>query len=127
MAHTQTQKVAKAAHHAVFKRKEPKPKEPKPKEYLSFARAFATLIHTCGLAQASAFALAKGNEQLAVLNDLATVLHSAKGYAEADGAAFHQSVIAAPVGEYLRFTRDALFVATWLKRYAEALLDSEGK
>lgn len=124
MAHTQTQKVAQAAYAAVSAVQTRK--GAKPKEYLSFARAFPTLIHTCGLAQATAFALAKGNEQLAVLTDLASVLREAKAYPDAaDGAALHQKVIGASVGEYLRFTRDALLVAGWLKRYAEALLDSD--
>ena len=128
MSHTRSQLVARAAFAAVAARAD----RPGADRYKAFAQQFPTLIHTCGLAQATAFALAKGKpknpgdkpgETLSVLNDLAAVLKQARGYAEAtDGGRFHEAVIAAPVGEYLRATRNALLAASWLKRYAEALL-----
>lgn len=121
MAHTQSQRLAQAAFRAVNARAPSATRA----RYLSFARSFATLIHTCGLAQATAFALAKGKEQEQVLSDLAAVLRGARGYTVADGNALHQQATAAPVSEYLRVTRDALLAATWLKRYAEALLSED--
>ena len=44
------------------------------KEYVSFAKKFPALIHTCGLVQAVAFARAKGGQQEVYANDLAAVL-----------------------------------------------------
>ena len=46
------------------------------KEYVSFAKKFPALIHTCGLAQAVAFALAKGGQQGVYAEDLAAVLQT---------------------------------------------------
>jgi CRISPR-associated protein Cmr5 len=95
-------------------------------KYLSFARAFPTLIHTSGLAQATAFALAKGEEKGDVLGDLALVL----GRGEAKGADFVAEARgepgpAADLAGYIHLSREALSAASWLKRYAEALLTGE--
>lgn len=97
-----------------------------PKKYLSFARAFPTLIHTCGLTQASAFALAKGGHQAAVLDDLAKVLDRASGLAlHAESRGEPGAGRPAPtILDYMLLTREALAGASWLKRYAEALLDN---
>lgn len=134
---TRSQRVAQAAYAAVMDRTEAPCENAEQQKktqgkYLSFARAFPTLIHTCGLAQATAFALAKGDEQRQVLDDLARVLR------REDGRALHttargETPDAAQDGHselmaYLRLSREALFAATWIKRYAEALLvlETEG-
>ncbi|MBZ5495741.1 MAG: type III-B CRISPR module-associated protein Cmr5 [Acidobacteriia bacterium] len=83
-------------------------------EYCSFAKRFPSLIHACGLAQALAFAVAK--KHTGFVGDLETVLGES-GLGERSRKA--------PVPEYLRLSRRALQAAGWLKRYAEALLDSE--
>ena len=58
-----SQRIARAA----FERVEARRQGASGDSYLSFARAFSTVIHTSGLAQATAFALAKGAEKLEVL------------------------------------------------------------
>lgn len=123
MSHTRSQKLARAAFAAVERRT-----GAGADRYLAFARQFPTLIHTCGLAQATAFALARGGEKLDLLTDLAVVLQQAREYTAADGRALHAYAVGEPVWVYLRVTRDALLAAGWLKRYAEALLarDEEG-
>ena len=66
------------------------------KEYQTFAKRFPALVHTCGLAQAIAFALAK--KEQTYVTDLASVLQ-AGGHSElADADALDQ---AARVGEAL--------------------------
>lgn len=65
--HTRSQKFAHAAFARISKY------EKLGKEYASFARKFPALIHTCGLAQAVAFALAK--KQAGYIEDLAAVLN----------------------------------------------------
>lgn len=118
MSHTRSQQVAQVAFAAVSARS-----GAGAAKYLSFARQFPTLIHTCGLAQATAFALAKKKEHGEVLDDLARVLREARRYATAaDGTALQRLARDAVVPEYLRLTRDALLATSWLKRYAEALL-----
>jgi len=116
-----SQKIARAA----FQQVEARGRQPKPDRYLSFARTFPTLIHTCGLAQTAAFALAKKEEKLLLLDDLAQVMNAAdSGWQFADGAAL-DDLARRPetdVWTYLRLTRQALQSATWIKRYAEALL-----
>lgn len=102
------------------------------REYRSFATSFPSIIHTCGLAQAVAFAQAKGagsskdppkvheskSRSRAVseyLEDLARVLETSTD----DLAAYSRE---SQIASYLRLSRDALAGSVWLKRYAEALL-----
>jgi CRISPR-associated protein Cmr5 len=89
------------------------------KEYTTFAKKFPSLIHTCGLAQAIAFAQAK--KETEYLDDLAEVLKSAQftGVNNKDDLAKksrHENL-----SGYLRLSRNTLLAAGWLKRYVEAL------
>ena len=90
-------------------------------KYLSFARAFPTLLHTCGLTQATAYAAAKEEQHAVVLEDLARVL----GYVADSGAVQTDKLLeharTKPVIEYLRLSREALAGAGWIKRYVQAL------
>jgi CRISPR-associated protein Cmr5 len=118
-----SQKIARAAFRCVERHV-----HRAPEKYLAFARTFPTLIHTSGLAQAGAFALAKGEEKLEVLNDLADVMNAAdEDWQFVDGAALDEKARRreTDVWTYLRMTRQALQAATWIKRYAEALLASK--
>jgi len=118
---TKSQRTAQAAYARVAAH------TPLSAEYRSFAREFPTLVHTCGLAQAVAFARAKGGQQEAYANDLATVL-TAAGYADsADAAGLAQLTREKPVMVYVRLSRDALAAAVWLKRYVEALAEDSGR
>lgn len=125
MPSTRNQVWAQSAYERVIAHKD----ESWADDYGSFARSFPALIHTCGLAQAIAFAQAKGVERgesqdqeggraLALgrfTADLAAVLgqHNA-----AQLAALSRQE---PVSSYLRLSRDALGASVWLKRYVEAL------
>ena len=112
-ASTITQKMAHAAYDRIAART-------LSKEFRSFAREFPTLVHSCGLAQAVAFALAKGNHHLDYANDLGAVLHAA-GYSRIDKAeALAEQSRCLSVSQYLRLSRDALAATVWLKRYVEA-------
>ncbi len=96
-------------------------------KYKSFARKFPALIHTCGLAQAVAFALAK--KETDYIGDLAAVLN-ASGHPEiVDGPSLDKHARTQTLGSYIRLSRDAIHAAGWLKRYAEALAleDAEGE
>jgi len=107
--------MAQAAYQQVVQRR------PTP-EYTSFAREFPTLVHSCGLAQAVAFALAKKKHQLDYANDLGAVLttlgHQRVSTAEDLAKRIRDKTFS--VTDYLRLSRDALAVAVWLKRYVEA-------
>lgn len=88
------------------------------KEYVSFAKKFPALIHTCGLAQAVAFALAKKEKKY--IDDLTAVLLAA-GHAEiTDQQPLEHHTRNQDLSDYLRLSRDALNAAGWLKRYVEA-------
>ena len=69
MVQTNSQKMAQAAYDSVRRRVSP---GGLPEKYASFARSFPSLVHTCGLAQAVAFAKAKSHGQY--LDDLAAIL-----------------------------------------------------
>ena len=86
-------------------------------EYARFAKRFPALIHSCGLAQALAFAQAKAPKGF--LEDFATALSQGS----------RDDVLKASrennVTSYMRLSRESLIAAGWLKRYAEALLEDE--
>jgi CRISPR-associated protein Cmr5 len=97
-------------------------------EYVSFAKRFPALVHTCGLAQAVAFAEAKGTSkegqpkkpETKYLEDIAAVLN-AGGHAPIDSAQkLAETTRSERLGGYLRLSRDAIQAASWLKRYVEA-------
>jgi len=114
---TTSQKMAQAAHDQIPPRPE--------KEYASFAREFPTLVHSCGLAQALAFARAKGERHKKYADDLAKVL-TAAGHQHAGTAKELSNRIRedSSVTGYIRLSRDALAAAVWLKRYVEAADDN---
>jgi CRISPR-associated protein Cmr5 len=89
--------------------------EKKQKDYSRFAKQFPAMIHSCGLCQALAFASAKGN------NDHVRHLAAVMAMGD-DERQFLQDVRTANTVEYLRLNRIGLQAASWLKRYAEALL-----
>ena len=110
--HTRSQKLAQAAFARIARYGKPD------KEYVSFAKKFPALIHTCGLAQAVAFALAK--KQTGYVEDLAAALNGS-GHPEITSTqTLHQQTQTLQLNGYLRLSRDAINAAAWLKRYVEA-------
>jgi CRISPR-associated protein Cmr5 len=114
--HTRSQKLAQAAFPRVQDRREALGKAFD--EYASFAKKFPALIHTCGLAQAVAFALAKKESQY--IDDLAGVLEKSGHPAITSGTILRDQTQSQELNGYLRLSRDALNAAGWLKRYVEA-------
>lgn len=107
--HTRSQKLAQEAYARIEKHGTPRA------EFVTFAKKFPALIHTCGLAQAVAFALAK--QQCEYVNDLSEVLRAA---GHLTGQKLDEQARTADVAGYLRLSRDAMDAASWLKRYVEA-------
>jgi CRISPR-associated protein Cmr5 len=102
-------------------------------EYVTLAKKFPSLIHTCGLAQAVAFYEAKGRTKPGkpekphhlYLKDLAAVLMAA-GHQQINCVdKFTKKVRNEELSGYLRLSRDALHAAGWLKRYVEAAGEEE--
>lgn len=89
------------------------------REFISFAREFPSLIHSCGLAQAVAFARAK--QKTEYLGDLAAVLAEAGNPHVSTEAALNKATREHSVTQYVRLSRHALQAAGWLKRYVEAV------
>jgi len=92
------------------------------KEYSQLAKKFPALVHNCGLAQALAFVQAKEKEEnigKAYLSHLSSVMGLKK---EDDLGSLSRS---ADLSRYQRLTREAIESATWLKRYSEALLETD--
>ena len=110
--HTRSQKLAQAAYDRIARHGKPN------KEFVSFAKKFPALIHTCGLAQAVAFALAK--KEMAYIADLTEVLKAA-GHSEiTERESLDHHARTKQLSGYLRLSRDAINAAGWLKRYVEA-------
>jgi len=122
MVQTNSQKMAQAAYKRIADRKPDR-------EFVSFARSFPSLIHACGLAQAIAFAQAKGAAEKGrekktsgkYIEDLAAVLAAAGHPDAATADALSAQTLSAPVPTYVRLSRNALQAAGWLKRYVEAV------
>ena len=82
-------------------------------EYKSFALSFPSLIHSCGLVQAIAFAEAKKKNDF--LEDLQAVFN------ETDNAGdLSKRSREADIMEYMRISRRAISAASWIKRYCQA-------
>jgi CRISPR-associated protein Cmr5 len=81
-------------------------------EYRQFAKRFPALVHSCGLAQAVAFAQSK--DKSVYLDDLASVM-DISGSQELAKVSRTVDLV-----EYQQTTREAIECATWIKRYAEA-------
>lgn len=112
---TRSQRFAVAAHTRVAQ--QVGPKQTIGKEYATFARKFPALVHTCGLAQSIAIALAK--KQTTYIEDLAAVLH-AIGHGQASSAQGLNNLARNEMLDgYMRLSRDTLQAASWLKRYVE--------
>lgn len=106
--HTRSQKLAQAAYKKVAARA-------MNDKYKTFAKKFPALIHTCGLAQAVAFGLAK-SEYRGYVDDLAAVL-------EVDDLGKRSRET--NLSDYLLLSRNAINAASWLKRYVEAAAPDE--
>lgn len=115
MVQTNSQRMAQEAYDSVRRRASPGV----PEKYAGFARSFPSLVHACGLAQAVAFAKAKGHGQY--LDDLAAVLKEI-GHTEAASVdSLEKATREHSVPAYVRLSRNTLQVAGWLKRYVEAV------
>ncbi len=115
---TRSQKLAQAAFARIQGRKASL-NEKAFKEFTSFAKKFPALIHTCGLAQAVAFALAKKESDY--IEDLAVVLTASGHVGVSSTSALQKQTHDQPLSGYLRLSRDAINAAGWLKRYIEAV------
>jgi CRISPR-associated protein Cmr5 len=117
MVQTNSQKMAEAAYSSVLRRVDPTTKA-LPDKYASFARSFPSLVHSCGLAQAVAFASAKKSNQY--LDDLAVVLNAIRHSEAASTDSLERATRELSVPAYVRLSRNTLQAASWLKRYVEA-------
>lgn len=85
--------------------------------YSQLAKRFPALVHTCGLAEATAFVEAKeGPTGTLYLQHLVRVM----GLPE--NTDLHRISREAVLLQYQLLTREIIESATWLKRYSEALL-----
>jgi CRISPR-associated protein Cmr5 len=86
--------------------------------YAQLAKKFPALVHNCGLAQAVAFILAReGN----IGKSYAAHLMQTMGE-EGDIGIISRDP---DLMKYRQLTREAIESATWLKRYSEALLETD--
>ncbi|MEN9672455.1 MAG: hypothetical protein RL553_720, partial [Planctomycetota bacterium] len=91
-------------------------------KYLSFARGFPSLIHSCGLVQALSFAKSKSSKpgpHRCFIDDLKEILIVGDLISNNDDLV--DCARKADQTKYLLLSRRALDAAVWLKRYSEAL------
>jgi len=90
-------------------------------KYGQLAKKFPSLVHNCGLAQALAFVQAKEknkNVGKAYLSHLSKVM----GLKEDNLGELSRNE---DLIKYQRLTHEAIESATWLKRYSEALMETD--
>ncbi len=114
-----SQRIAQAAYTLVESRKTYK----EAKKYGTLAHKLPVLILQNGLAQATGFLLAKGNdEHLALLGDLALVLRETGESGCNNRDELHQTIIKADTIKTMHLTRRALEASSWIKRYVQGVL-----
>ncbi len=106
---TKEQKMAQEAYERVSIRSH----EENFDDYKSFALSFPSLIHSCGLVQAVAFAQAKKKDSY--IHDLQEVFDTTDNAGD-----LRTKSREAHVMEYMRMTRHAISAASWIKRYCQA-------
>jgi CRISPR-associated protein Cmr5 len=109
---TRQQRRAQVAHSCISSRSKGD------KDYSQLAKKFPALVHNCGLAQAIAFVQAKEGT-----TGEAYISHLAKTMGETVDIGNTSRI--ADLMKYQRLTREAIESATWLKRYSEALLETD--
>lgn len=114
---TRSQKLAKAAYAQVSTHTRNGERKPD-KEFVRTVKKFPALIHTCGLAQAVAFAMAKKDTEY--LEYLAAVINAAEHPEITSAESLDKHARTDGLAGYLRLSRDAINAASWLKRYVEA-------
>jgi CRISPR-associated protein Cmr5 len=112
------QKMAEKAFALVSKRDD--------EEYRSFALSFPSMIHSCGLVQAVAFAVVKNKNYLRDLTEVLKVVEADLGIDLPEESRKEEDLLPnesrkADVMKYMRLSRRALSAASWLKRYVQAL------
>jgi CRISPR-associated protein Cmr5 len=114
MVNTRQQVRAQRAHDCVLSESKKADKE----DYVRIAKKFPALVHTCGLAQATAF-IAAGEDKTGktYLADLENVMGLKNGKKLIDESRTAQLI------QYQQYTLEVIESATWLKRYSEAYLE----
>jgi len=119
MSQIRTHRIATAAYQIVDAHQNDENR----KKYGALAHKLPGLILQNGLAQASGFLIAKGNqEHTDLLNDLNQVLRASGAISSDNGCALHQIVIASELRQNQLLTRRALEAASWIKRYVQGVL-----
>ena len=88
------------------------------REYKSFALSFPTLVHSCGLVQAVAFAYAKKKDKY--IDDLEAVFKAVDSKGDLKTRSREAGIM-----EYMRISRHALSAASWIKRYCQTFGGSD--
>ncbi len=120
---TRSQRLAQAAYSQIEKKTDNGTKKLE-KEFISTVKKFPALIHTCGLAQAVAFVMAK-KDQKEYVGYLAAVLQDSGHSEVTDAESLGDCARKSDLNRYLCLSRDAIAAASWLKRYVEAAAGEE--
>lgn len=119
---TRQQLRAQVAHECISPRASDERLKKENVEYSQLAKRFPSLVHNCGLAQALAYIQANEKDENADIGK-AYISHLTKVIGLDDVINLGELSRNADLKEYQRLTRETIESATWLKRYAEALLE----
>ncbi|WP_342686281.1 MULTISPECIES: type III-B CRISPR module-associated protein Cmr5 [unclassified Methanoculleus] len=116
---TRQQKRAERAHRCVLGKTSSNDKD----DYLRLAKSFPALVHTCGLVQAIAYVHAKDDKTTKTGDTYLGHLSQVMVVDLPKNITLEDKSREADLIEYQHLSLEAIEAATWLKRYAEALLD----
>lgn len=91
--------------------------------YLRLTKKFPALVHSCGLAQSLAFVAARGTDGGGVGKKY--IEHLTSVMALPEGTDLQEQSRNAELMDYQHLSGEAIEAATWIKRYAEALLETD--
>jgi CRISPR-associated protein Cmr5 len=115
---TRQQKWAKHAYDCARRVVDRKKKESE-KKYATHCMKAPSLLRQAGLVQALAFLRTRSDEGKELVDDFAAAL------GRSSGQDLQARAHAASLPEYMQLTRDALVVATWFRRFAQAELEED--
>lgn len=92
-------------------------------KYRALAKELPTMIQQNGLVHATGFLLSKYQKEDHIKKLLDDFRASFQSLNELNAEAFHNKLVSSELYDSIRYTREALEIAGWMRRYTQGLLD----
>lgn len=96
-------------------------------QYNALVKELPSMILQNGLVQATGFLLSKYEKEPYFKNVLDDFRNSFQSINEPSAEAFHKKLVESELYDSIRYTREALEVSGWMRRYVQGILDPKEK